>query len=245
MINIPSLRPETRYGLPVADHILFNRQYIIGYSYLFRQPKFALEIIDPSTSFIDIDSRLDSFRPDMRIPDEFRVLMEDYKGSGYDRGHLISSADRRSSGVINSETFLLTNMSPQHPDLNRKAWRKLEEKVRELAEMKKVVEVYVCCGPLFDVGGKIKVIGNDTSDTYDSLIPVPHSYFKSVLSEELRGRFKMWNFVMPNKNCTEPLENYQVTAKEIEIRSGLILWDRMRDPAFERLKKRVSKVWFK
>ena len=39
----------------------------------------------------------------------FRSTLDDYKGSGYDRGHLISSADRLGRAVVNSETFLMTN----------------------------------------------------------------------------------------------------------------------------------------
>ena len=39
MIEIPSLKPETRYGMPTADQLLFNREYVVGYSYLFRQPR--------------------------------------------------------------------------------------------------------------------------------------------------------------------------------------------------------------
>ncbi len=44
MVDIPSLRKEARYGMPAADQILFNRYYVLGYSYYFRQVKWALEI---------------------------------------------------------------------------------------------------------------------------------------------------------------------------------------------------------
>ncbi|CAG0911930.1 unnamed protein product, partial [Cyprideis torosa] len=87
-----------------------------------------MEVIDPDNQRVEIEERLDSFRVDLRIPAMFRAGLEDYVGSGYDRGHLIASADRRSSGVLNSETFLLSNMSPQHPRLNRGLWKTLEEK---------------------------------------------------------------------------------------------------------------------
>jgi hypothetical protein len=46
MIEIPSLRPETRYGVPTCDRFLFNRLYIVGYSYLLRQPRFAMQVVD-------------------------------------------------------------------------------------------------------------------------------------------------------------------------------------------------------
>ena len=55
MIEIPSLRPETRYGIPPADQLLFNREYIIGYSYLFRQPRWALQLIDPENQVANVD----------------------------------------------------------------------------------------------------------------------------------------------------------------------------------------------
>ena len=49
MIELPNFRPETRYGMPTADRYLFNRQYIVGYSYLFRQARWAMELIDSDT----------------------------------------------------------------------------------------------------------------------------------------------------------------------------------------------------
>ena len=69
MIEIPSLRPETRYGMPAAERVLFNRQYVVGYSYLFRQPRWALELIDDHTMQMEDEEleRLDNFREDLRI----------------------------------------------------------------------------------------------------------------------------------------------------------------------------------
>ena len=90
-------RLEIRYGVPAADQILYNRHFVIGYSYYFRQAKWALEIVDPDV--IDDDKtdaeRADNFRSDYRVPEMFRADLEVYKGSGYDRGHLVPSADQR------------------------------------------------------------------------------------------------------------------------------------------------------
>lgn len=236
MIEIPSLRPETRYGMPPADHLLFNREYIVGYSYLFRQPRWAMEVIDPDNRAVKIPKRLDSFRPDLRIPDRFRAELDDYKGSGYDRGHLISSADRRASEIKNSETFLLTNMSPQLGALNQQIWRLHEDAVRNLSNL--YVEVYVVCGPLFDVGQTIKQIGKG-----ETKVPIPHSYFKSVLAEEVRGRMKLWSFIFPNKGSKKPFEKFLVTTREVEIRAGLPLWDRLRGTNADKMRSRKTKMW--
>ena len=127
MFEIPSLRDETRYGAPAADRLLFNRRYVVGYSYLFRQPRWALELINRHTrQMADKDlRRLDNFREDPRIPEMFRSTLATFRGSNHDRGHLISSADRREDALINSETFLMSNMSPQVPAFNRGVWTRI------------------------------------------------------------------------------------------------------------------------
>ena len=237
MIEIPSLRPETAYGAPTADQLLFNREYILGYSYLFRQARWVMEVIDPENKRVEVD-RIDSFRPDLRVPEKFRADLIDYKGSGYDRGHLIASADRRATEIKNSETFLLTNMSPQKPKFNRGIWKKLEESVRELA--KKYVEVYVICGPLFDVGKKIEVIGK--GDKNDVVIPIPHAFFKSILAENVKGQLSLWSFILPNAESKKPLSDFLCLTTEIERRAGLMLWDRLRGEAADKLKNKKRKM---
>ena len=198
MIEIPSLKPETRYGISPADRLLFNRRYIVGYSYLFRQPRWALELIDSSTRQMEDKelTRLDNFREDLRIPDMFQATLDAFAGSGFDRGHLISSADRLENALINSETFLLSNMSPQKPGFNRGVWKKLESDVRRLSKKKimaegrevwKYAEVYAICGPVFDIDKKIEVIG----DEGEISVVIPHSFFKSVLAEQRGGKLEM------------------------------------------------------
>ena len=61
MADEPGSRRETRYGVPAADLVLYNRHYVLGYSYYFRQAKWALEIVDPENPDLP---RADNFRPD-------------------------------------------------------------------------------------------------------------------------------------------------------------------------------------
>ena len=67
----------------------------------------------------DVVERSENFRPDYRISEMFRADLEDYKGSQHDRGHLVASANRPIVALKNSETFLLSNMSPQNPGFNQ------------------------------------------------------------------------------------------------------------------------------
>jgi endonuclease G, mitochondrial len=120
MSDVQYLSRETRYGLPAADQVLVNRFFTTGYSYYFRQAKWALEIVDPDKKDLDEVERLNNFRPDFRILKRFRADLTDYSKSGFDRGHLVASANQNDEKLQNSETFLLSNMSPQTPAFNRK-----------------------------------------------------------------------------------------------------------------------------
>lgn len=242
MIEIPSLRPETRYGIPMSDLMLFNRQYIVGYSFLFRQPRWAMQVIDERTKRLEDGEfdRLDNFRADLRVPEKFRSTLDDYAGSGFDRGHLINSADRKGRKIVNSETFLLSNMSPQKPGFNRRIWLELEDAVRVLADKEEYVEVYTICGPLFSIGDPIDVIGENN-------VVVPDAFFKSVLAEKAkpnaRTQLQMWSFAIPNKKTTESLSSFLRPTIDIERWAGLQLWDRLRGEKTEKLKDKKGRMW--
>jgi len=236
-------RLEIRYGVPAADQILYNRHFVIGYSYYFRQAKWALEIVDPDV--IDDDKtdaeRADNFRSDYRVPEMFRADLEVYKGSGYDRGHLVPSADQRDTDLQNSETFLLSNMSPQRPNFNRKIWKKLEDAIRQLDAPKKIYETYVISGPIFNFD--VPILKMKSEDDDDVSLPIPHAYFKSVLTENNRGALHMWSFILPNEESDKVLEEFLVPTVKLERYAGLFLWQRLVGRKIEREKGRIRRMW--
>jgi len=237
-MELQYLRRETRYGVPAADKVLFNRHYVLGYSYYFRQAKWALEIIDPDNIGLE---RADNFRSDYRVPSSFRADLADYKNSGFDRGHLVASANQIETELQNSETFLLSNMSPQLPKFNRQIWKELETKVRELNKKKSIFETYVISGPIFFFDKNIVCIGSE--DTNGVSLPVPHSYFKSVLTENSRGNLHMWSFILPNIENSNELETYLVPTNKLEKIAGIELWENLNGRKIEREKSKVRKIW--
>lgn len=237
-MDMPSLRRETRYGMLAADQVIFNRHYVLGYSYYFRQAKWALEIVDPDNPGLE---RVNNFRSDYRIPEMFRADLVDYKGSGYERGHLVASANQRETALQNSETFLLSNASPQRGEFNRQIWKRLETAIRDLCAKPKVLETYVICGPIFYFDRLIESIGAD--DSNEVTIPIPHAYFKSVLTENNRGTLKMWSFVLPNEESNQPLDKFQVSTNLVEKLTGIKLWERLVGRKIDREKSRVRKMW--
>ena len=239
-MNYSNQKRETRYGIPAADQILFNRHYVLGYSYYFRQAKWALEIVDSQNTIVE---RRDSFRPDYRIPECFRADKEVYEGSNYDRGHLVASANKLESEIQNSETFLLSNMCPQVSDFNSGIWRKLESAVRILDSDKKVLETYVITGPLFYFDKDVKMIG-DEDDSIKVSLPIPRAFFKSVLVERNTGTFKMWSFIIDNKeDVTGDLDDFLVKTSKVEKISGLFLWQTLVGSKMDRMKNRKGTMW--
>jgi endonuclease G len=96
--------------------------------------------------------RKDKFAPDPLLPAE-TDLMEDYVGSGTDRGHMCPAADNQCSPVLQEECFYFSNMAPQYHSLNAGDWKRLEVRTRELALQYDSVMVW--CGSV----GAAKKIG--------------------------------------------------------------------------------------
>lgn len=230
--------PEARYGMPVADQILINRHYIIGYSYYYRQAKWALEIVDRGMEDVD---RSENFRSDFRIPELFRVDKAQYEGSGFDRGHLVASANQNEEELQDSETFLLSNMCPQEGGFNRGVWKRLETAVRELNKLDDVYEVYVISGPIFDFNLVIETI--ETADNSPIKLPVPHLFFKSVLAERKSGALHMWSFIMPHESSRKSLDKFLVPTTHVEVMVGIHLWDRLTGSDIRKEKSNVRTMW--
>jgi endonuclease G len=110
--------------------------------------------------------RNNDFRPDPLLPATSQIRPNDYRGSGYDRGHLCPSGDRTADEELNSNTFLMSNMLPQTPDLNRQLWRKFEEYCRDQLRSGQN-ELYIVSGGV----GSIERIG-------DGKVNVPASCWK-------------------------------------------------------------------
>lgn len=239
------MQPELRYGAPVCDEILTGRFFTIGYSWYFRQAKWTLEIINRNSYLVDTVltpvERLDNFRADIRIPKRFRAGLDEYRGSGYDRGHLVSSANQINQAIQNSETFLLSNMTPQKKELNRVMWSKLEEKVRVLNAKPEILETYVLSAPVFYFQRPIETIG--TPDDLGIDIPIPHAFIKSILAEDVKGRLSLWTFLMENKELTGKIEDYLVKTYDAEQLVGGRFWDRISGTDMHDQKRIITAIW--
>ena len=171
--------------------------------------------------------RSDDFRADPSLAPDERAELSDYRGSGYDRGHMASPTDFKRSRLAMSTTYLLSNMVPQTGSLNRRIWRLLEKDVRELT--RKIGEVWVFTGNLF-----LDADGNPTAPMNHigaNKLAVPTHCFKVIVLETEGGEFQMFGFIMPNQRSSIPgvVKDYQVTVDQVEDASKIDFFSELRD----------------
>lgn len=164
---VPS--PSKDFSTVVLDKNFFVIHYDTKHR-LAKYVEYRLTADNLKKSFV---IRKDRFHEDLEL---FRLKVtpvgaDDYKYSGYDRGHLAPSGDFEWSEEANDATFTMANMVPQKPSLNRVAWRGLEEQVRGWACAEG--ELRIVTGPLINAG----------STQLSSGITVPQRFFKVVLDE--------------------------------------------------------------
>lgn len=171
--------------------------------------------------------RTNNFRPDDQI-NTGSATLADYKGSGFDRGHLAPAGDMAFSRQAMSQSFLMSNMSPQRPGFNRGIWRQLEEMVRVWAVEND--QLYVVCGGVLE--NSLLAIGpNDVS--------VPRYYYK-VLLDYQQPEIKAIAFLMPNKKGTKSLDQYVVTIDKVEQQTGIDFFPALPDHLENKLEQNVD-----
>ena len=146
-----------KYGNPsrakdrLNNYLIERPEYVLSYNCSQRVANWASWQLD--RSWLGEVDRSNSFRPDLDLPEGcYGALPNDYRGSGYDRGHLVPSGDRTRRLADNRATFLMSNIIPQAPENNREVWRELEEYSRYLAQRGNIL--YIVAGG-YGVEGKI------------------------------------------------------------------------------------------
>ncbi|MCH3917323.1 MAG: DNA/RNA non-specific endonuclease [Spirochaetia bacterium] len=162
-------------------------------------------------------TRSDDFRIDPTIPTGSAAL-EDYRGSGYDRGHLLPSAARKASENEQSATFYMSNMSMQAPKFNRGIWKELEETVRTFAD--RAGRVYVVSGPVL-TDGPFKTVGKDK-------VAVPKEFYKVVLVDN-PDETKGIGFIVPNEGSKKDPKDFAVSIDKVEQLTDLDFYPNLPD----------------
>lgn len=174
----------------------------------------AWELLDTETH--GMQKRADKFEQDTDV--EGSATPEDYRNSGYDRGHMAPAGDMKFDHRAMKACFMMTNIAPQAPDLNQKAWKKLEEATRKWARRDSAL--IVICGPVL-TDRLTKTIGK-------TLVSVPQRYFKIIFAP-FADPPRAIAFVMNNGNVDGGMQQAATTVDHIEALTGFDFFSTLPD----------------
>jgi len=216
---------------PFKDEIIKHTYFTLAYCEEYEQARWVAYKMTPKNLERNVTRADERFYPDSKVSTG-SALPQDYAGSGYDRGHLAPAGDFTGSAKMMHETFVMSNMSPQHPLCNRETWRLLEEQTRRWGEKKG--ELYIVSGPIFKPN--MPTIGRRNK------IAVPPAYYKIIFSyKEMRAIA----FIVPNVNKKENYRQYQVSVREVEKETGLDFFHLLPDDVEEAVENSTStEGWF-
>lgn len=195
------------FGIPVVNgqnekvekrsFFLCEQNYAVQYDPSSKTPIWVSEVLIGSQQKSTFVERVDNFMPNPKVPQPAQASLNDYRNSGFDRGHMAPAADMLNEKAM-EESFYLTNMIPQvGNNMNRGIWAELEGVVRKWSVARGKVVVFT--GPIFDVN--TKTIGA-------SEVWVPAYLYKIVLDPNTGDTIA---FIIPNKQVitrkTKHLDN--------------------------------------
>jgi DNA/RNA endonuclease G (NUC1) len=182
--------------------------YLVAYDAPVKIPVYVAYTLLPQNA-LGCWPRTNAFVADKSIPNGARP--DDYAGTGYDKGHAAPDGDLSWSEIVEYESFLMTNMYPQHGSLNRGIWKLLETNIRGWAvQQKQSFTIYV--GAFYGAG----------DPTIGAGVIVPHGYYKIVINNDTK-QIAGWVFphTKPYVNLGNDLTVFRKPVAEIMKQAGV------------------------
>lgn len=212
-----------------VNYLMIKHQYALSYNKTQKHLNWVSWELT-KTWMGDID-RQDDFRPDNTLPAGwYKAVPNDYTNSGFDRGHLCPSADRTQTENDNSATFLMTNIIPQAPKLNRESWAYLESYCRDV--VKSGYKATIIAGVIGTGGAG----DNGMATTVNNQVNIPATVYKIVVFHPENECFTAASPVIavsfPNTNAAANTNwfTYITTPAEIEQATGQTFFNNLPEP---------------
>lgn len=232
-------RDLQRIGLPKledGEELIVHPGHMLVYSEKHEQPKWTAHVASPDLIKGNL-ARIDSFLPDPLVKTGTAVTA-DYWNSGFDRGHMVPSADMRWNLEALQGTYYYSNISPQVPELNRETWADLEDWGRRYVNFSKR-RVFVATGPVLRDG-----LPTMQKADRKNAVSIPE-YFWKVFADLDGDTPKAIGFVMRNSKLDGPPISYAVTVDSVETLTGLDFFPALDDATEDRIEAmRDLKDWY-
>jgi len=208
--SILSFSQKVNFGKIKDEQIVKHKAFTLSYNESCEQPNWVYYFITKEQ--VSKYKRQDNFRSDTSIKSG-SATPNDYSRSGYDRGHLANASDLSYDSIALSESFFMSNMSPQKPGFNRGIWKSLEDSTRKL--LVDADTIFIITGG--QLNGDLRIIG-------ESGVCVPNFYYKILIIK--KGKKKgVLAFYMPNEKSDKSLKSFMVKPSFIEKKVGFNILD--------------------
>ncbi|WP_280568570.1 DNA/RNA non-specific endonuclease [Chromohalobacter sp. 296-RDG] len=210
-MGVPAWQTTSWQGF---NRVLRSDAFLVGWSDIRVSPLWVSYSLH-ETPDAPIGDRPHGFAQDWRSL--WPVTSDQYTHSGYDRGHLAPNyAIARVYGrAAQLDTFQMTNITPQRPDLNRRVWQRLEEVVMD-DFLPRFEQLRVVTGPVFDERFMHRVGFTQVPSAFYKIIVVPGEHPRALaflIPQTVRG--------------DEPLDRFLVSIDELEARTRLDFFPRL------------------
>lgn len=226
---------HVKYGLPSNIGLVEKKGYIFSYNKVLRIPNWAAYWITGEPMNIERPGR---FIQEPLIDDSIQASVNDYRGSGYDRGHLVSISDMKYLGKQEvEEASSMATIVPQSRFLNRKTWLELEKLGRMHAEN----GVGIIAGPVFSGNNnKVQLITIGDND-----VGVPTHMFRIIYRIKSDSSIETLSFIVPNSDdVSKDITEYMVSIDEIEKWTGLDFFNELEPLTEEKMEKVIpNALW--
>lgn len=212
------------------ERLLIQRDYITGYDDELRVPVWTAHRLR-AADLKKKRSRLECFRNDQRLPDAVAAFCTDYDEPVFDRGHLVPNSDMTMSQQAMINTYVFSNMTPQHCAFNRGIWQVFEGVVRSWVESRGTL--YIITGSIFDGDGD----GARDADVHaarmqsrnkKARVAIPTHIYKILVHKAGSDAIETIAVLLPNVPVKVPaaesesyLRSHIVSIDDVERLSGL------------------------
>ena len=203
----------------IASRVLERYCYTVSHNKMTRQPNWVMWQLTGDHVLNRKEGVWNEYREDEELPVDERATLADYASSGYDRGHMCPGGDCNWDDVGRDETYVLSNMCPQNPQLNRGDWKEIEMACRKWAQ--EYGNIYIVCGPMFFKSQEHEKIGPNQ-------VPVPEAFFKVVLCID-GPTPKGIGFICRNTDGNRKKDFYVNTIRQVERITGYQFFPNLND----------------
>jgi len=210
MVLLPTIAisQQLPQKIDTNNQIIEHDGYVLSYNETCEQANWVFYKLTPDDLICNNKVSGGSFKEDTLVQTN-SANPNDYRYSGYDRGHLKPAGDEPCSKADRYETYIMSNVTPQNPSFNRGMWKKLENYTRKVVLSSD--STYIICGGI--LSDTLKTLPNTD-------ICIPKYYFKVIYCYK-NGIRCVECFIMPNKRLYGDISKYETTIEKLEKLSNI------------------------